>query len=738
MIPLELYKKATNNTELKGVKQTKTAISAYGGSRLPVVGQVIIPVWREGKRFKLDCKLVDNIDIRPILGRKACLGMSIIQYMDNDELHKPEVGNASVYTMKSASASGLNKADIIRQFPRVFAEEVGQLEGEYHIKLDTTIFPVQHAPRRVPVAQRDQLKAELDKMTEQGIITPVTAPTPWVSSLVVVPKKNGMLRLCLDPKDLNKAVQREHYPLPTIEDIATRLHGAKVFTKLDVRSGFWHITLDQASSYLTTFNTPFGRFRWRRMPFGIRSAPEVFQRRMHELIEGMPQVEVIADDFVVVGKGNTIEEANNDHGKNLVAFLRLCDEKGLKLNTEKLMLRQPEVSFIGHIATGEGLKVDPSKVKAIREMPAPTDIAGVQRMLGLAQYLSKFLPHLSDITKPLRELTQQDVEWAWDEPQKMALKSLKDAVTRTPVLRYFNVKEDVTLQCDASQSGLGAALLQNGQPVAYASRALTPAETRYAQIEKELLAIVFACERFDSYIYGLEGIKVESDHKPLESIFLKPLHAAPQRLQRMLLRLQRYSLVIRYKKGKEMYLADTLSRAHLTDISTCEFIHELEEIDHKEFLPVSSEQWQWMQHAAADDPVLQELRSVIQSGWPESKAEVPPCLISYYDSRDELTVQGDLVFKSHQLVVPLCLRKEMMEAIHASHIGIEGCIRRARESLYWPRMSAELKAYISKCDVCLTNRDYNPGKEPLMQHELIARPWSKVSADLCVFDVAPS
>ena len=223
----------------------------------------------------------------------------------------------------------------------------------------------------------------------------------------------------------------------------------------------------------------------------------------------------------------------------------------------------------------------------------------------------------------------------------------------TPVLHYFNVKEDVTLQCDASQSGLGAALLQNGQPVAYASRALTPAETRYAQIEKELLAIVFACERFDSYIYGLAGIKVESDHKPLESIFLKPLHAAPQRLQRMLLRLQRYSLVIRYKKGKEMYLADTLSRAHLTDICTCEFIHELEEIDHKEFLPVSSEQWQQMQHAAADDPVLQDLRSVIQTGWPESKAEVPPCLISYYDSRDELTVQGDLVFKSHQLVVPV-------------------------------------------------------------------------------------
>ena len=181
--------------------------------------------------------------------------------------------------MTSASSSGLNKEHLIRQFPSVFAEKVGQLEGEYHIKLDATLSPVQHAPRRVPVALRDQLKAELDKMTEQGIIAPVTAPTPWDSSLVAVPKKNSMLRLCLDPEDLNKAVQREHCPLPTIEDVARRLQGAKVFTKLDVRSSFWHITLDSPSSYLTTFNTPFGRFRWRRMPFGIRSAPDDFQRR---------------------------------------------------------------------------------------------------------------------------------------------------------------------------------------------------------------------------------------------------------------------------------------------------------------------------------------------------------------------------------------------------------------------------------------------------------------------------
>ena len=261
------------------------------------MGQVIVPVWRDGKKFKLDCKVVDNTSIRPVLGRKACLGMKILQYMDDDKINKPDTGNAHVYAMNTLG---------------VFVDEVGLLDGDYHIMIDTKVQPVQHASRRVPVALRDKLKAELDRLVKEEIIAPVTALTPWVNSLVVVAKKNGRLRLCLDPKDLNKAIQREHYPLPTIEDVATRLHGANVFTKLDVKSGFWHVKLEETSSFLTTFNTPFGRFRWKRMPFGIQSAPEVFQRKMHELIEGMPQVEVIADDFVVIGKGSTLEEASKE------------------------------------------------------------------------------------------------------------------------------------------------------------------------------------------------------------------------------------------------------------------------------------------------------------------------------------------------------------------------------------------------------------------------------------------
>ena len=189
-----------------------------------------------------------------------------------------------------------------------------------------------------------------------------------------------------------------------IENIATRLHGAKVFTVLDVPHEFWHVRLDDCSSYLTTFHTPFGRFRYKRMPFGISSAPEVFQKKMHKLTDGLHAVhgiEVVADDFVVVWYGNTVDEANVDHDKRFHSFLQRCVERGVKLNVDKFKLRQEEVRFIGHVATSDGLGIDPTKVKAIVDMPNPTDVPGVQRLLGLAHYLAKFLPHLSGITKPL-------------------------------------------------------------------------------------------------------------------------------------------------------------------------------------------------------------------------------------------------------------------------------------------------------------------------------------------------
>ena len=407
------------------------------------------------------------------------------------------------------------------------------------------------------------------------------------------------------------------------------------------------------------------------MPFGISSAPEVFQRRMHEVIKGLQGIEVVADDFVAVGFGETLEQANRNHDDHLEVFLQRCDEKNLKLNVKKLKLRMQEVPFIGHIATAEGLSVDPHKVQAIMEMPQPEDVAAIQRLLGLAQYVSMFLPHLSDITKPLRELTQKDTEWTWGPAQQSALETLKKAVSSTPILRYYNLQEEVTLQCNASQSGLGAAMMQNGQPVAYASRALVPAETRYAQIEKELLAIVFACQHFESYIYGRDIVHIETDHQPLVSIVRKPLNSAPSRLQRMLLKLQKFNLKVTYKNGKSMYLADTLSQAYLPEVHTCAFTEELKEVDHTLALAITADCLQQIKHVSSDDPVMKALRETILHGWPDNKSNVPECVHPYFDFQDELTVQDQLVFKGAQLVVPVAMRKEMMAVVHSSHIGIE-------------------------------------------------------------------
>ena len=728
VLPLDTYKKATGDVNLKQVTPTNTRVTAYGGGALPVAGTVVMKVWREGSKYRLNCKLVDSPKIRPLLGRKACLGMKIITYLDNDAIRRPVTGGAPVYALETQGPVTIEQ--FVKEHPAVFGPGVGRLEGKYHIVLDESVPPVQHPPRRVPVPLRQALKDTLDDLVQQDILTPVQQPTPWISSMVVVPKKDGKPRICLDPQDLNKAIRREHYPLPTIEDVATRLHGAKVFTVLDVCKGFWHVELEEDSSFLTTFNTPFGRYRWKRMPFGICSAPEVFQRRIHELIEGLQGVEVVADDFVVVGCGDTQQEAVNDHDQNLRAFLQRCTAKGLKLNSNKVRLRMREVPFIGHVATDKGLRADPAKIVAITEMPRPVDVAGVQRLLGMAQYLAKFLPNLSDLTKPLRDLTHKEVEWVWDQPQEQAFNKLLKAISNTPVLRYYNLAEEVTIQCDASQTGLGAALMQSGQPVAYASRALTDTEIRYAQIEKELLAIVFACNRFDAYIYGREVINVESDHQPLETIMKKPLNDAPKRLQRMLMQLQKYSLNVRYKRGKLMHLADTLSRAYLPGEQSVAEVKELEYVSHTESLALAPDDLQRLQHAAAQDVAIQELRHVILRGWPGHKMEVPDAARPYFDFRDQMTIQDQLVFKGSVVVIPAALRLEMMAKCHATHIGIEGCLRRARESMYWPRMSSDLKDYISKCDICLAHQNA-PAKETLMQHEIVARPWAKVGADLC-------
>ena len=213
--------------------------------------------------------------------------------------------------------------------------------------------------------------------------------------------------------------------MPTIDDILPELSQAKVFSVFDVKNGFWHVELDEESSKLTCFNTPFGRYRWLRMPFGLAPAPEEFQRRQHQVLEGLPGVLTIHDDILLYGEGDTYEEASRDHDAKLHKLMMRCREQNVKLNKDKMKLRLYQVPYIGHLLTSQGLKPDPEKVKAIIEMPKPKDVAGVRRFIGFVNYLSKFMPRLSEVCEPLRRLTMKDVEWHWTEHQEEAFNKLK-------------------------------------------------------------------------------------------------------------------------------------------------------------------------------------------------------------------------------------------------------------------------------------------------------------------------
>ena len=308
--------------------------------------------------------------------------------------------------------------------------------------------------------------------------------------------------------------------------------------------------------------TPFGRYRWSRLPFGLSVSSEIFQKRLSESLDGLKGVICVADDIVVVGCGDDEKSAENDHDQNLKKLQERCEMKNIRLNEKKAALKKHEIVFMGHRISAEGIQPDRAKIAAILDMPAPTDVSGVRRLCGMIQYLAKFLPNLANDLEPIRALTKKDSDFYWSPECELALKTVKDKVTNTPVLAFFNPNDELVLQVDSSKDGLGACILQNGRPLEYASRALTSAEKRWAQIEKETLSLVFGLERFDQYTFG-RPVTVHNDHKPLANILKKPLSQASRRIQALMMRLYRYDVKFEYTQGSRLYIADTLSRAYL-------------------------------------------------------------------------------------------------------------------------------------------------------------------------------
>ncbi len=711
------------------LRPSNVKLRLYSGESLNSMGVFDTDCVVQGRKYQLSFEIVETSQ-SPLLSGFTCEQLGLMQFTIPDDVLK----------MEHEQYDPLTKTQLMDKYSDVFNLPVESLPGEVHFELDPSVSPVQCAPRNVPVAMKEVVKAQLDAYQAEGHITDVTEPTDWISNMVIV-KKPEKLRICLDPKFLNKALKRSHYIMPTLEDVLYKLPKARIFTLVDAKHAFLQCKLDQDSSFMTTFWTPWGRKRWLKLPFGVSVAPEVYQRKQHELLAGLKGIEPIADDILIVGCGDTDQQAEKDHNLKLQALLERCREVKLRLSLKKLQFKVAEVKFHGHILSSTGLKPDPEKVRAIMDMPNPTDTKGVQRLIGFANYLAKFMPHLSSVCEPLRRLLDKDTPWHWLPKHEAAVAQLKSLASSMPVLCYYDVTKPVTVQSDSSQSGLGCCLMQEGQPVAFASRALTPAEKNYAQIEKECLSIVFACQRFHHYLYGRELVTAETDHKPLISIFSKPLLSAPKRLQSMLMTLQNYSLKVVYKPGPKMFISDMLSRA-AADCTGKEAVYQRHAICHlekeqehvqlinqAEYLNVTDHRLEIIRVHTERDDALQALKTTVLAGWPDEKEKTSHLIREFWPYRDEISVQNGILYRGQKVIIPRSLRAEMLKRIHSSHIGGDACYRQARDTLYWPGMQAEIKDFVSNCSTC-NEFAHNQQKETMLSHDIPNRPWQIVSMDL--------
>ncbi|XP_075535080.1 uncharacterized protein LOC142570595 [Dermacentor variabilis] len=363
---------------------------------------------------------------------------------------------------------------------------LGTLKDKYNIRLKPDALPFSlSVPRRIPIPLLEIARRELDKLESAGVIRRVDKPTPWCSGLVVVRKGDGSYRLCVDFTQLNKVVLLDRHILQTVEQVLGLLGDATVFSKLDATESFHHVKLSKNSQVLTTFIPPYGRYCFCRLPFGITSAPEYFQKQMERILEGQEEVANMIDDTLVFGR--TCQE----HDARLSQELSRLAKAGITLNQEKCRFGVPDVSFLGVVVSVQVIRPDPGEVEAVKAMQAATDIAGVRRLLGMVNHLARFLPHISDVRAPIRALLNKSA--SWQHERKAAFEKIEEILTPDRCMAKCNPSYATTASADASSFGLGANLLQTQpsgerRPVTFASKSMTETEQRYSQTEKGALA----------------------------------------------------------------------------------------------------------------------------------------------------------------------------------------------------------------------------------------------------------
>ena len=633
---------------------------------------------------------------------------------------------------------------LLQTYADIFAEDDADLgrAGRVQHQINTgNSAPIRQRFRRLPLAKRDQARELLQKMMERDVIEP--SDSPWASPIVLVRKKDGSTRFCVDFRRLNAVTKRDAYPIPRIDDTLDTLAGSRWFSTLDLLSGYWQVELDPKDREKTAFSTQEGLYHFKVMPFGLTNAPATFQRLMDAVLAGLQWkiCLVYLDDIIILGR--TFEE----HLHHLQEVFDRLRQSGLKLKIAKCSLFQKEVCYLGHVVSNKGVATDPSKTDKVAHWPAPTSQRDVQQFLGLANYYRRFVKNFATIAKPLHRLTEKNAPFKWTEECQASFEELRQRLTSAPVLAFPDFSREFILDTDASDVGIGAVLSQQGengeQVIAYASRALTKPERRYCVTRRELLSAVTFIHHFRPYLLG-RHFTLRSDHQSL--VWLHNFREPEGQLARWLERLQEFDFTVIHRKGSRHQNADAMSRGPCQQCGRLE-IGTLEATEMSDTAAVleekSSTDIRALQQQDAD---LGSLLQAVEAGQKPSAAGTSASreYCRLLQQWDQLTVRDGLLHRRHendqgtlkhlQLVVPKSLRQSVLQELHGGvsggHMGEEKTANRLKERFYWPGHWQDVRSWCRSCASCATRKMSGPQRRAPLQNIQAGYPLQLVAVDL--------